>query len=106
MAIENRNVGLLEIGQKVKYDFQALPFQEYGFANGEIVYITKDIIQDKDMVYRIEGTIKETQLINNRKEIGKIKPGMVCQARIIIRKKKIVFLVLEKLNLFFGRFGT
>jgi len=106
IAVENRNVGLLEIGQRVKYDFQALPFQEYGFANGEIVYITKDIIQDKDMVYRIEGTIKETQLINNRKEIGKIKPGMVCQARIIIRKKKIIFLVLEKLNLFFGKFGT
>ncbi|NLW47877.1 MAG: HlyD family efflux transporter periplasmic adaptor subunit [Firmicutes bacterium] len=106
IAVENRNVGLLEIGQNVKYDFQALPFQEYGFGNGEIVYITKDIIQDTDMIYRIEGTIIESQLINNRKEIGKIKPGMVCQARIIVRKKKIIFLVLEKLNLFFGKFGT
>lgn len=106
LSVKNRNVGLLKIGQLVKYNFEALPFQEYGFGNGKIVYITKDTTEDQQMIYRVQGTIVESQLANISKEIGKIKPGMLCQARIIVRKKKIIFLVMEKIGLFFGKFGT
>ena len=51
------------------------------------------------MTYRVEGTLQEIQLKNRKGEEGKIKPGLLCESRIVLRKKKIIEYVLEKLNL-------
>lgn len=99
ITVKNQNIGLLRIGQKVKYNFLAFPFQEYGFASGEIKYITKDIIENEDKTYRILGTVLESKLFDRKGRQGNIKPGMTCEARIIIKKKKIIHVVLEKLDL-------
>lgn len=98
IAVENRNIGLLKVGQEVKYDFQTFPYQEFGFATGKITYISKDVSRNESMIYRVEGTLKESKLINRKGEEGIIKPGLLCESRIIVRKKKIIEFVLEKLN--------
>ncbi|MCK4259099.1 MAG: HlyD family efflux transporter periplasmic adaptor subunit [Halanaerobiales bacterium] len=99
MTVQNKDISQLEVGQKVKYNFLALSYKEYGTLEGEIMKISSDAIMEQgNMVYKIESSINDRKLFNNKGEAYNIKPGMKCEIRIVVRKKKILYFILEKLN--------
>lgn len=100
LSIANKDIGLIKTGQQVKYRFLALPYKEYGTLTGEIKVVAGDIsvTQDPLMPYRVEGTIEQTKLYDKEGNPAQIKVGMLCDARIIVKRKKILYIVLEKLD--------
>ncbi len=48
--------------------------------------------------YTGEGTLEKNILYSNKSEESVIKAGMTCEARIITRKGKMLYYILEKLN--------
>ncbi|WP_129600496.1 HlyD family efflux transporter periplasmic adaptor subunit [Anaerophilus nitritogenes] len=99
--VSNENIGNLKLGDKVKYNFMALPYKEYGELTGKIIKIAEDIKPNKDnnSFYLIEASIENRKLVGYNNQKKEIKVGMVCEARVITKTKKILYYLLEKIDL-------
>jgi hypothetical protein len=56
--------------------------------------------KDRGLPHPRKADIDGTSLINKKGDSGEVKIGMVCEARIITKSRKIIYWVLEKLNFF------
>lgn len=102
LSVLNKDINKLEIGDKVKYQFLALPFKEYGELAGEITKISTDATIDPNSgvsFYKVEATIKNAPLYSYKGEKAEIKVGMVSEAYVVSETKKIIYYVFEKINL-------
>ena len=98
----NEDISKVNIGDKVKYSFLALPYKEYGELTGKITKIATDTKITKDgssSYYLVEADIQTEPLISYKGEESKIKIGMECEARVVTRTKKIIHYLLEKIDL-------
>ena len=101
IMVQNKDISQLKIGQELKYRFLALPYKEYGTLEGEIKKISEDAVVNQgeaNMAYRVEATIIGTELYDKNGKVTRVKPGMLCEVRVVVRQKKILYYVLEKLN--------
>ncbi|MEJ6950303.1 HlyD family secretion protein [Natronospora cellulosivora (SeqCode)] len=101
IMVENKDISHLELGQEIRYRFLALPFREYGVLEGEIVRISRDALASQDnpdMSYRVEASINEIELYDRNGRAVQVKPRMIAESRVVIRQKKILYYVLEKLD--------
>jgi HlyD family secretion protein len=80
---------------------QALPYEEYGYLKGKITKVSADSIVGNNGIsyYNAEASIENKPLYNRKKEKGEIKTGMTCEGQIITRKERILYYLLEQLNL-------
>ncbi|EHK2440411.1 HlyD family efflux transporter periplasmic adaptor subunit [Clostridium perfringens] len=100
LMIPTKDIANIKVSEEIKYSFQALPYREYGFLDGEIESLSPDSKMnsvDGISFYTGEGTLNSHSLYNNKGEEVLIKQGMECEARIIIRKEKILYYILEKI---------
>jgi len=101
LNVPNRDIADIEIGDKVKCRIDALPYKEYGMVDGEIVRIGASSIGNPDSspgYYIVEAKIPNLKLASYKGEVSDIKVGMLVEGHIVTRTKKILFLLLEKLN--------
>lgn len=102
LIIPDKDIGNIKNGQEVKYNFNSLPYTEYGFLKGTIenISVNSQINNETGIVYYLgEGTLETNTLFSNKNEEAIIKPGMTCEARVITRSEKMLYYLLEKLNL-------
>lgn len=98
LIVKNKDISQIKIGQNLKYHIAALPYREYGTLDGVITKISKDTISaQKD--YRIIASINDTKLYDHKGEEGQIKAGMLVEAHIVVRKRRVLHFLLEKLEL-------
>ena len=79
-----------------------MPYREYGFLNGKIENLSPDSkIDNKTGIsfFTGVGTLNSDRLYSNKGEESFIKPGMMCEARIITRKEKMLYYLLKKIGL-------
>lgn len=101
IALPNKEVAGIEIGDLIKFQFSALPYKEYGDFTGTVTNISTDIKNDASggSYYLVEAKLDDAQVISYKGEIRDIKVGMTCEAFIITEQKKILYWLLEKINL-------
>ncbi|QZY54910.1 HlyD family efflux transporter periplasmic adaptor subunit [Crassaminicella profunda] len=100
--ISNKDISNIHIGDKIKYHFLALPHREYGELEGEIESISTDAtLSDNNTAgyYMVEASITDKPLYSYKGDKSQIKVGMLCESHIITRRKKILFYLLEKIDL-------
>lgn len=102
MALSNQDVGKVEMGDEVKFKLDALSYKEYGFLKGKIVSISPDATVDENTgisYYKILATL-DNKPLNSYKGVEKhIKVGMSYEAHVVSERKKILWVLLEKLQL-------
>jgi HlyD family secretion protein len=102
LMVPNENIAEVELGQKIKYHFHALPFREYGEAEGIVQKISNDSRVDSETgisYYVVEATLEETKMESYKGDIREIKAGMVCEAQVVTKSRSILRWLLEKINL-------
>ena len=100
ILVSNKDIAGIEIGDSLSYRFPALPQNEYGIINGEVLSIPVDTNGSSlEGVYIIEGSLNKKALNNGSGKSISIKTGMFVDVRIIVRKRKILFYLLDKLDL-------
>ncbi|WP_434291813.1 HlyD family efflux transporter periplasmic adaptor subunit [Clostridium botulinum] len=102
LMILNKDVANIKKGTAIKYDFQSLPYKEYGYLDGKLENISVDSKVDPKSgisFYTGEASIDSRPLYSHKGEKAQIKSGMVCTAKIITRKEKMLYYLLEKINL-------
>lgn len=101
LMISNKDIANIKDGQEMKYSFDSLPYREYGFIEGKIDNISSDAKVDSEKgmsFYTAEGSLDSNSLKSNKGEESFIKPGMTCEGRIITRKERMLYYLLEKIG--------
>ncbi|WP_075809106.1 HlyD family efflux transporter periplasmic adaptor subunit [Paraclostridium sordellii] len=102
LMIPTKDIANIEVDQNIKYSFEALPYREYGFLEGKIETISPDSKVDSKTgmsFFTGEGSLSSNVLYSNKGEESYIKPGMICEAKIITRNEKMIYYILEKIGL-------
>lgn len=101
IALPNSEVSGIQVGDIVKFQFDALPFREFGEFKGVINSISSDIKIDNygNSYYLVEAKLLDHQSISYKGENRKVKVGMSCNAYLVKEQKKVFYWLLEKINL-------
>ncbi|HBI7169129.1 TPA: HlyD family efflux transporter periplasmic adaptor subunit, partial [Clostridium perfringens] len=101
LMIPTKDIANIKVSEDVKYSFEALPYREYGFLEGKIESLSPDSKIDSEKgisFFTGEGSLSSNSLYSNKGEESFIKPGMMCEAKIITRKEKMLYYLLEKIG--------
>lgn len=101
LTVRNKDISLLKEKQEVNYRFLSLPHREYGNITGQITQIASDVRKDstkEELNYHVVASLNEQQVVNKQGKITSLKTGMLGEARIIVHSRKILYIVLEKLD--------
>ena len=99
IAISNNDIAGINIHDPVSYRLPSLPRNEFGIIKGEILSIPADIKSNNDGLFIVVGSFNQSSLYSNKNEEIKLKNGMFVDVRITVRKRKILFHVLDKIGL-------
>lgn len=102
LYVSNKDITGMKIGEKIKYHFEALPYKEYGELTGTLTDIAEDATVDTKTgtsYYLVKSEIQNKPLFSYKGEKGELKMGMTCEAQVITKQKKILYYLLEKINL-------
>ncbi|MCX0386940.1 HlyD family efflux transporter periplasmic adaptor subunit [Clostridium perfringens] len=102
LMIPTKDIANIKVSEDVKYSFEALPYREYGFLDGKIESLSPDSKVDTEKgisFFKGEGSLSSNSLYSNKGEESFIKPGMMCEAKIITRKEQMLYYLLEKIGL-------
>ncbi|MFC9540381.1 HlyD family efflux transporter periplasmic adaptor subunit [Lysinibacillus sp. NPDC056959] len=101
LAVPNQEIGKIKIGDKVNFHFTAFPKQNFGYLSGVISSISPDSVIGEDGLsyYTVEASLTSKSLSNKKGENGEVKVGMTAEASVITDSKKILYYLLEKINL-------
>lgn len=102
LMIPNDEIGNVKKGDIVKYSFISFPYTEYGFLQGtlENINVTSELNPKTGLSY-YEGssTLTSNTISNKQGKTGEIKLGMACEVKIISRKEKMLYYILNQLGL-------
>ena len=101
LMIPTKDIANIKVSEDVKYSFEALPYREYGFLDGKIESLSPDSKVDSEKgisFFTGEGSLSSNSLYSNKGEESFIKPGMMCEAKIITRKEKMLYYLLEEIG--------
>jgi len=102
LALSNRDISNVKVGDKVKFHFYALPYKEYGELSGTISRISSDAQvnqMDGASYYYADATLFNKEMMGHKGQKENILVGMTCEAQIIHGSKKILYWLLEKIDL-------
>lgn len=98
--INESDRGLLEEGNSVKMKFGAFPYQQYGFIEGTLEYIsptTRQLDSARPPTYRGKVSLEKDYVEVN----GKRRPlryGMAATAEIVVRQRRVIDMALDPLR--------
>ena len=102
LIIPDKDISKLKINKAIKYNITSLPYTEFGFIDGKLKSLSVDSNIDENtglIYYTGIGTLEKNNVISYTGNKFDIKFGMSCEAQIIIKKKKMLYYLLEKLNI-------
>lgn len=92
----NKDIGFVNIGQKVKVKLDSFKFTKYGYIEGEVVNIEKASILDEKLgeIYPVIIRLsKDTMKVDNK--FIKLIPGMTCSVDIKIGKRRLIDYIIS-----------
>lgn len=101
LTVEPRDMGNVAIGQTVRHEVEAYPFQIYGFFRGEIFKIEQQVLADGRLVYQVHCTILNPHPISDRlASTIRLVRGMRLRSKIVTGDKSLYDALLDA---FLGR---
>jgi len=99
--ISNHDIGNIEKGMTVRYDIPALPRRNFGEINGVITRISTDITMEEGMqgFFLVETEIEDRIYFDTQGNGIELRVGMGFETRIVVERQRILFYLLDRLNL-------
>ncbi len=97
LLVPTRAVGFLNVGQEVRLQIEAFPFQRFGFVKGRISAIHPTVVRPGEATFPIEQVepVYEVEVFITREYMNAygqrraLRPGMVLQADIPIDRRRL-----------------
>lgn len=100
--VKNSDIAKIKKGQEVKFEIAAYPSSEYGYFEGTVENIAKDISVDQSTgyAYYLVKVRCENMTLNGKDgEEASLMNGMACQSKTVIDQKNVLAYLLEKIDL-------
>lgn len=100
--VENTDIAKIKEGEEVKFEIAAYPSSEYGYFEGIVENIAKDISVDQSTgyaYYLVRVKCENMTLKGKDGEEVRLMNGMACQAKIVVDEKSVLTYLLEKIDL-------
>ncbi|MBS3995355.1 MAG: HlyD family efflux transporter periplasmic adaptor subunit [Alkaliphilus sp.] len=97
-----KEISTIKFGDSIRYQFHALPYKEYGALTGKVTSISTDSVLNKESgknYFVLEGDVENKPLYSYKGERAELKVGMMCEAQVITKSKKVLFFLLEKIDM-------
>ncbi len=97
--VENKDIAKIHKGMDVTYEIAAYPSTEYGILRGNVTFVSADLKANNggSAYYMVETSVDTSHLYNQNGEKGSLKVGMLCETKIVIEKKSVMEILVEKL---------
>jgi len=97
--VPTRDIGLLKIGQPVRYQMEAFDYNYFGVLTGKIATIDNDFtVINNTPVFKVRCSFDITQLHLKNGFTGTLKKGLNFQARFIVARRSLWQLLYDKLD--------
>lgn len=97
--VKPSDIGLVKIGQQVRFQIDAFNYNQWGMLKGTVIDISDDIImQNQTPYFKVKCHLNKNflQLKNGYK--GQVKKGMTLNANFIVAKRSLYQLLLDKVD--------
>lgn len=101
--VKSSDIGGIKQGNRIRYNLDALPSNQYGTPEGRVLKISRDALSQEGQYsgyFLIEGSIENAKLVDKDGNEASITIGMQTEAKIVTQEKTIIRYLLEKINLF------
>ena len=89
----------LAVAQKVRYFFEAFPYQRYGALNGKLDWISPSAIASSDGPHFIGlASLEKTAIAGGKGKILPLRVGMKCEAHIIVGARTLIEYAFEPIR--------
>jgi HlyD family secretion protein len=97
--VPTRDIGLLKVGQPVRYQMEAFDYNYFGVLTGKIATIDNDFtVINNTPVFKVRCSFDSTQLHLKNGFTGKLKKGLNFQARFIVARRSLWQLLYDKMD--------
>ncbi|TAG13582.1 MAG: HlyD family efflux transporter periplasmic adaptor subunit [Sphingobacteriia bacterium] len=97
--VQSRDIGLLKLGQKARFQIEAFDYNYFGVLTGKIVAIDNDFtVINNTPVFKVRCSFDSTLLKLKNGFTGQLKKGMNFQARFIVDRRSLWQLLFDNLN--------
>ena len=97
--VPTRDIGLLKVGQPVRYQMEAFDYNYFGVLTGKVAMIDNDFtVINNTPVFKVRCSFDSTQLHLKIGFTGKLKKGLNFQARFIVARRSLWQLLYDKMD--------
>lgn len=97
--VPTRDIGLLKVGQPVRYQMEAFDYNYFGVLTGRVAMIDNDFTAiNNTPVFKVRCSFDSTQLHLKNGFTGKLKKGLNFQARFIVARRSLWQLLYDKMD--------
>ncbi len=97
------DIGLLKIGQDVKFQLDAFNYNQWGMLRGKVIDIDKNItIQDNAAFFKVRCSLNSKQLKLKNGYTTNISKGMTLTTRYFITRRSLFELLFDKIDDWFN----
>jgi multidrug resistance efflux pump len=97
--VPTRDIGLLKVGQLVRYQMEAFDYNYFGVLTGKVATIDNDFtVINNTPVFKVRCSFDSTQLHLKNGFTGTLKKGLNFQARFIVSRRSLWQLLYDKLD--------
>ena len=97
--VPTRDIGLLKVGQPVRYQMEAFDYNYFGVLTGKVTTIDNDFtVINNTTVFKVRCSFDSTQLHLKNGFTGKLKKGLNFQARFIVARRSLWQLLYDKMD--------
>jgi hemolysin D len=100
LAITNRDIGFISVGQSCELEVESFPSREYGFLNCTLTFIGSDALPPTALrpYFAFPAKVKlETQSFSISGRTIPLQSGMAVTGKIKTRERRVIYLVLDLL---------
>ena len=103
LIVENtvlpNDIGLIKVGQVVKFQLDAFNYNQWGMLDGEVISIDKNItLQDQTAFFKVRCSLYNNKLKLKNGYSTQVKKGMTLTTRYIITRRSLYDLLFDKVD--------
>jgi HlyD family secretion protein len=99
--VSPKDIGLLKIGQSVKYQMDAFNYNQWGFVYGEVIEIDNSLSidnQTQSAFFKVRSNIKNLELELDSGYKTELKKGMTLSSRFFVTERSLYDLLFDKID--------
>lgn len=97
--VPTRDIGLLKVGQPVRYQMEAFDYNYFGVLTGKVAAIDNDYtVINNTPVFKVRCNFDSTQIHLKNGFTGTLKKGLNFQARFIVARRSLWQLLYDNLD--------